>query len=140
MAGASRDVILPDSSAWIEYFRQTGSPLHLTLRGCLRRDAPIVVSEPVVVEILAGVRSSQDLRSKRAMLLSFPMVQVGGLDTWERAAAVQRACRAGGETVRSTMDCLIAATAIRHGATLLHGDRDFDVIARHTGLRIEPLV
>ncbi|MGZ5294241.1 MAG: PIN domain-containing protein [Actinomycetota bacterium] len=37
------------------------------------------------------------------------------------------------------MDCLIAAVAIREGATVLHADRDFDVIARHTDLRIEPL-
>lgn len=44
-----------------------------------------------------------------------------------------------GEPVRSGMDCLIAAVAIRDDATLLHADRDFDVIARHTELRIEPV-
>jgi predicted nucleic acid-binding protein len=139
MAGTARPVILPDSSAWIEYLRRTGSPLNVALRESLRRDADIAVSEPIVVEILAGARSRADLRSTRSLLLAFPMLQVGGLDTWERAAAVQRACRAGGESVRSMMDCLIAAVAIREGASLLHGDRDFDVIARHTGLRIEPL-
>jgi hypothetical protein len=32
--------------------------------------------------------------------------------------------------------CLIAAVAMRHGATLLHRDQDFEVIARHTPLRV----
>jgi hypothetical protein len=32
--------------------------------------------------------------------------------------------------VRSGVDCLIAACAIRHGLTVLHHDRDFDAIAR----------
>ncbi len=35
-------------------------------------------------------------------------------------------------------DCLIAAVAIRNGASVLHRDADFDVLARHTPLRIEP--
>ena len=36
-------------------------------------------------------------------------------------------------------DCLVAAPVIRAGASILHKDRDFDVIARHTELRIEPV-
>jgi predicted nucleic acid-binding protein len=34
---------------------------------------------------------------------------------------------------------VIAAVAIRAGATVLHTDRDFDAIARHTELRLEPV-
>ena len=37
------------------------------------------------------------------------------------------------------MDCLIAAVAIRESASVLHNDRDFDVIAQHTELQIHPL-
>ncbi|MEO8293634.1 MAG: PIN domain nuclease [Actinomycetota bacterium] len=132
-------MILPDSSAWIEGIRGTGSGVCRALERLLAAHADIVVTEPVVMELLAGTRSPGDFLATRRRLLAFPIVRVGGLDTWERAAAVHRACRTGGETVRSTTDCLIAAIAIREGASLLHGDRDFDVIARHTGLRIEPL-
>lgn len=64
---------------------------------------------------------------------------VGGLDTYERAAAIERACLRAGEPIRSGMDCLIAAVAIVNDATLLHSDRDFDAIARHTELRLEPV-
>jgi len=64
------------------------------------------------------------------------IARVFGLADHEAAAGIRRACRAGGETVRSTMDRLIAAVAIRERAHVLHRDRDFDVIARHTDLRL----
>jgi predicted nucleic acid-binding protein len=54
---------------------------------------------------------------------------------WPTAAALYRHCRARGETVRSTVDCLIAVVAMGHRATLLHRDPGFEVIARHTPLR-----
>ena len=41
-----------------------------------------------------------------------------------------------GETVRKLEDCLVATVALRHGATLLHRDHDFEVIARHAPLRV----
>jgi predicted nucleic acid-binding protein len=46
-----------------------------------------------------------------------------------------QACRRAGETVRSPIDCLIAAIAIRVGVPVLHGDGDFDVLSRYTPLR-----
>lgn len=55
---------------------------------------------------------------------------------FEDAALIQRVCRREGETVRSTMDCLIAAMAIRAERPLLARDRDYEVIARHVGLEL----
>lgn len=133
-------MILPDASAWIEEMRRTGSATHLTLRRLLEQGAPIAVTEPVLMELLAGARSDREVWSTRRRLLAFPMLRVQDLVTYERAATIHRACRRGGETVRSFVDCLIAAVAIREDATVLHADRDFDVIARHTELRIEPVV
>jgi predicted nucleic acid-binding protein len=132
-------VILADTSAWIEEFRKSDTPVQLAMRRALASGAEVVVTEPVIMELLAGTRSTQELRATRARLLAFPMVRVDDLETYERAAAVWRICRAAGHTVRDTMDCLIAAVAIREGASILHADRDFDVIARHTELRIEPV-
>jgi hypothetical protein len=54
----------------------------------------------------------------------------------ERAAALQRRCRAAGRTVRNMVDCLIAASAIRLGAPVLHADRDFDVLAALSDLQV----
>ncbi len=46
------------------------------------------------------------------------------------AVLLYRAAGDTGLTVRSGVDCLIAACAIRHGLTVLHHDRDFDALAR----------
>ena len=131
------DLILLDTSAFIELNRRTRSPTDRTAVRLLGSDA-VTITEPVVMEVLAGCRSQRAVREMRAKLLSFPMLRVGGLESYERAAAIHRTCRLRGETVRSFIDCLIAAIAIRENASVLHADRDFDVIARHTDLRIYP--
>ena len=132
-------MILPDSSAWIEGFRGTGSAVDLALTRLLDEAQDIAVTEPVIMELLAGARSKRELRTARARLLALPMLRVDDLVTYERASAVRRACRVAGEPVRNSIDCLIAAVAIREDASVLHADRDFDAIARHTDLRIAPL-
>jgi len=52
---------------------------------------------------------------------------------------VWRASARPGEPVRNEVDHPIAAVAIREGASVLHQDRDFNVIARHTELQLEPI-
>lgn len=131
-------MILADSSAWIEDLRRTGSPVHLAFRRALEDRSSLAVTEPVVMELLAGARSLDELQETRARLMVWPMLRVGGLATFEHAAAIWRTCRAAGDQVRDKTDCLIAAVAIREGASVLHADRDFDVIARHTSLVLEP--
>lgn len=133
-------MILPDTSAWVEFRRATGGPLDLTLTRLLDGGANIAVTEPVVMELLAGTRARHDLIETRQLLLNLPMLRVAGLDTYERAADIARICRLRGETIRRGFDCLVAAVAIREGATVLHADRDFDAIARCAPLRIEPLL
>ena len=132
-------MILPDTSAWVEELRKTGSSVHLSLRHHLDTGSDVAVTEPVIMELLAGARSKDELRATRKRMLAFPMLRVDNLVTYERAAVIWRLCRAAGEPVRNTMDCLIAAVAIREGASILHADRDFDAMARHAGLRVEPV-
>jgi predicted nucleic acid-binding protein len=52
------------------------------------------------------------------------------LRTHRHAARLYFDCRRQGFTPRSSIDCLIAQTAIEHRAALLHDDRDFDAIAK----------
>ncbi len=91
------------------------------------------------MELLAGAATAQELQAIRSRLLGFPMLRVGGLDTYERAAMVWRICRAAGEQLRNALDCVIAAVAMREDVSLLHADRDFEIIARHTPLQVEPV-
>jgi predicted nucleic acid-binding protein len=129
-------VILADTSAWVEYLRATGSPAHLRLRELIAGEGNLVTTEVVTMELLAGVPTAEEVTRLRRLLLRFQLLPVGGLADYEAAAALYRHCRARGETVRQLTDCLIAVVAMRHGATLLHRDHDFEVIARHTPLRV----
>jgi predicted nucleic acid-binding protein len=130
-------VILVDTSAWIELLRASGHPAHVTLRHHLARRAPIATTEPVIMELLAGVRGPREHARLRARLLALPRLAVRGLADFEAAAELYRACQAKGATVRRLIDCLIAAVAIREHASLLHNDRDFETLVRHTRLQVE---
>ena len=132
-------MILVDTSAWVEFLRKTGHPTHLTLKRLLQQHAPIATTEVVIMEVLAGAASNADYTCMRALLLALPRVRVRGLPDFENAVDLFRKCRAKGRTVRTLVDCLIAAVAIRERVSLLHNDRDFDVLARHSKLRIERL-
>jgi predicted nucleic acid-binding protein len=129
-------VILADTSAWVEYLRATGSPVHLRLRRLIADEGDLVTTEVVMMELLAGETTPEGVVRLRRLLGRFDLLAVEGLADYEAAAELHRRCRAGGETVRNLTDCLIAAVAVRHGAALLHRDQDFDVIARHTRLRV----
>jgi len=127
-------VILADTSAWVEYLRGTRSETHRALRSSIQSD-DLVVTEPVLMEVLAGALTDRQARSLRAAMLAFPIIPIQ-VDDYERAAAIHRTCRAAGRTIRDIVDCMVAAVAIRSDASVLHRDRDFDAIARHTELRI----
>jgi predicted nucleic acid-binding protein len=132
-------VIVVDTSAWAELFRRTGTAADRALRGFLRHPQDVAVTEVVVMELLAGARSSRHHRELRGFLLSFELLPLQGLHGFEHAAELYRMCRAGGETVRKLTDCLVATAAIEAGAPVLHADADFDRLARHTPLEVVPL-
>jgi predicted nucleic acid-binding protein len=127
-------VILIDTSAWIEFLRDTKSPV------CVRVDkllsGEIAICEPVRMEVLAGARDERHLRDLRRLLARAILIPTEATD-YEEAAALYRVCRRRGETVRKLIDCLIASIVIRTGSSILHFDTDFDVLARHSPLQID---
>lgn len=132
-------MIVVDTSAWIEYFRNSAHPVNHRVRALLASRAELAITEAVFMEMLGGVRSARTLDAIRSQLVGLPLLRLEGVDDFEQAAAIYRACRASGHTLRGQVDLLIAVPTIRHGASLLHNDRDFEVIARHSGLKLEPL-
>ena len=128
-------MILIDTSAWIEFLRDTGSAVCLRVEDLLGDE--IAICDPVRMEVLAGARSERHLKDLRRLLARASTIPVGPSD-YEEAAALYRLCRSRGDTVRKLMDCLIAAAAIRASASILHLDDDFDTLSRHTPLSIEP--
>ena len=129
-------MILVDTSAWVEFLRATGSGVHVEVRRLLADGAELWTTDVVVMEVLAGARDDGHLIRLRKLLGRCHHAPVKGLDDYESAAALFRACRRAGETVRALADCLIAAVALRGELAVLHADRDFDALARRAGLRI----
>lgn len=126
--------MIVDTSAWVEYLRGTGSPVHLTLRHAVESGAPLATPAPVLMELLAGCATEESATAIQRLLARFELLPVEGLADFEDAALIQRICRRSGETVRSMIDCLVAAVALREGRPLLARDRDFGVIARCVAL------
>jgi predicted nucleic acid-binding protein len=120
-------VIVPDSSAWIGYFRGVDSPTRLALRGAIRQRVA-VLCEPVWAEVMRGAREGRDRSAIEKAFAGLTMVPTTHED-WENAVTIGRLTQRRGVAVRSFMDCLIAGIAARTGATLLHDDVVFERIA-----------
>lgn len=130
-------MILVDTSAWIEYQRATGSAVDRRLTESIAAGEALATTGLVLLELLAGARDEQQARDLRRLLDRCRFLTLEEPSDHEAAAALYRACRREGTTIRRLVDCLIAGVAIRAGASLLHCDADFDVLARHAPLRIE---
>jgi len=125
-------VILVDTSAWIEFLRNTGS----AVCDCVDRslDEDLAVTDVIRMELLAGARDDGHLRDLRGLLARTTVLPTT-IGDHDQAAAMYRACRRNGETVRKVIDCLIAAVALRADVAVLHHDADFAALARHTAMR-----
>ena len=128
-------MILIDTSAWVEFLRDTGSVVCDRVEALLESD--IATCDVVRMEVLAGARDERHLRSLQRLLARAVVLPMGPAD-YDDAATLYRTCRREGETVRKLIDCLISAVALRSDVPILHNDVDFDVLGRHTELRIDP--
>ncbi len=126
-------MILIDTSAWVEFLRNTGSSACERVNLALEDD--FIICDAIRMEVLAGARTEQNLDSLRRLLAMATLIPTDSTH-YGLAAMLFRHCRSQGATVRKLIDCLIAAVAIRADIPILHYDRDFDVLARHTKLKI----
>lgn len=125
-------MILVDTSIWIETFRARNP---LRLEKVVDFDE-VVTCLPVVQEVLQGFRDERAFRLAREAMLALPTVESPlAVDVVEEAVGLFRTARRHGLTVRSSVDCLIAACALRHGLLVLHRDRDFALLARVSALQ-----
>lgn len=130
-------MILADTSAWVEYDRATGSTVDLRLAELIAAEAPVAVTEPVIMEVLAGARSDARESDLRRLLLRFHLYQFDAAADFEGAARIYRRCRHAGITPRGLVDCMIAAVAWRNRATLLAFDADLDRVATVIGIELD---
>ncbi len=123
---------LVDTSVWIEIFRK-GSRSSLD---ALVDFDDVVTCLPVMQEVLQGFRDERAFAVAHTAMRALPIVESPlSEDVFLQAADLYRSARRAGFTIRSGVDCLIAACALRHGLEVLHHDRDFTNLARVSALR-----
>ncbi len=128
-------MILIDTSAWIEYFRATGSAAAVEVRRLLSTEPDqVVMCEPIAMEILSGAVDDDRHAKLEQLVNGLPSLRIDDAVDFRSAAVIYRAARRAGQTIRSINDCLIAAVSIRYGVSIIHRDADFEVIAAITGL------
>jgi predicted nucleic acid-binding protein len=130
-------VILADTSAWVEFDRATGSKIDERLTALIRDGGPLAVTEPVIMEVMAGARSDDRESELRRLLLRFDLLRFDALADFDAAARIYRTCRRAGITPRGMVDCLIASVAHRHGASLLAADVDLGRVTGIVGINLD---
>lgn len=125
-------MILVDTSIWIDLFNnpRLKHPTNEKMK-------TFAVCPPVIQEIVQGISDPSQQGRMIHSILGFHCVgSPVKLEDYLLAADIFSTGRRKGLTIRSSVDCLIAAIAIQHKLPVLHKDRDFDLIARFTALQI----
>jgi predicted nucleic acid-binding protein len=125
-----------DTSVWIDFLNQRGTPQTVWLLGG-HENEPIGLTSLVLTEALQGIRLESRFQQALTHFRSIPVFNGVSPELAVLSAQNFRTLRSRGVTVRSTIDCLLATFCIVNGYGLLHNDRDFDAFERHLGLDVK---
>jgi predicted nucleic acid-binding protein len=131
--------MIVDTSVWIEFLSGPDSTASRWIADRIAAEATMIVPEVVLMELLVGTTDDKIAAVRRRFLQRFTVEPLAPVRDAEDAAAIHRRCRRGGNTVRSLIDCQVAAMALRLDLVVAHRDRDFEVIRTHCGLPTLPL-
>lgn len=128
-------MIVVDSSVWIDFFHGVSTPEVERLDGLLGV-TPLAIGDLILVEVMQGFRTDQDVATARQLFRSLALLpMLGGSNAWKAAENV-RQLRRKGITVRKTIDGIIATACIESNLPLLFSDRDFQPYVEHLGLEL----
>ena len=123
-------MILVDTSIWIELINgriRIDRAVYLRLATC----------GPVMQEVLQGLRPGLSSRRFQDAFMALPRISDPvGVELYLDAAEIYRLGRRQGLTIRSGVDCLIAAIALANHMPVWHNDRDFNEFAKFTALEV----
>jgi len=121
-------LVLVDTSAWIEFYKKDSadSDIGEQVQHLIREDR-IVTTEPVLLELAAGVRSLKKLKELRDTFSLFHLAQIGD-DIWHDATDNMFTLRRKGITIPA-IDVLIGTAAITYDLYLIHSDKHYQSMA-----------
>jgi len=128
-------MVIVDSTVWVDYLQGVQNPETKWLNTELERQR-LGLTDIILCEVLQGVRDDLAAKEVEKELAKFELFETGGVALAREAARNYRALRSRGQTVRKTIDCLIATFCLRQRHALLHRDRDFDPFERFLELSV----
>ena len=128
-------MILVDTSAWVEYFRNGVPSIVRKVEECLREE-DVAIGDLIYCEIMQGIYSESQRKEVEELLLALPRFEMVGFEIANKSAANYRLLRSKGITIRKTIDVMIGTFCVEHDLPLIHHDRDFDLMAKSLGLKI----
>ena len=132
-------MILVDTSALIPYLRGRETAASALLERLVSEEVEIALTPEIVQEVLQGARDEKEWRTlKRYLVGQRVLAAADPLRSHVEAARIYYECRRRGLTVRSTIDCIVAQTALERDIPLLHDDRDYDAVQRVRPLKTLP--
>ena len=121
---------LVDTSVWIDFLRNKTSAASAFTRRLLSADVLVGITEHIYLEILQGASNESSFQTLSEYFSGQRFYAFeNSRESYAEAAHLYMACRQRGVTIRSSMDCLIAQTALEHDLVLIHQDRDFLALA-----------
>jgi predicted nucleic acid-binding protein len=127
-------MVIVDTSAWIEFFRNSASPVVHQVDTCLEKNL-VGIGDLIFCEIVQGIKLKQERDRVSSLLLSLPRYDMVGFRIAKKAASNYRLLQSKGLTIRKTIDVIIGTFCAENGFTLIHNDRDFDAMASAINLR-----
>lgn len=125
-------MLLIDTSVWMKLFRDDSADFKQSLVKTINNQ-DYYLSRFSQTELLQGCLDEQEWSTLNSYLETQDYLDPS-TESWTVAARIYYNLRRQGITVRNTIDCCIAASAIEHNLLLLHIDRDFEAIAQETSL------
>ena len=122
-------MVLVDTSVLINYLKGVEDSYSSALQLLIDNKVPFGINPFILQEILLGARSMKEYSILEKALESLHLYQLKNEDSYKEAAKIMIKCRNSGVTLRNTIDCLIAQTAIENEVMLLCNDRDFTNMA-----------
>ena len=124
-------MILVDTSVIINYLKDRKNEAVKQFEYILEKSLPYGINTFIYQEILQGAKTDKEYNLLKVYFETIPLYYLKyGKESYEQAALINIRCRQNGITIRSTIDLLIAETAIENNVYLLHDDNDFINIAK----------
>lgn len=130
-------MVLVDTSVLIDYLRGAENAGVVLFQQILDNAIPFGLSQLTYLEVLQGARTEKDFKTVKSYLETHRFFGLQDeKESYAAAARIYFDCRKKGIMINSTIDCLIAQTAIENDLALLHNDADFDRMRKAAPLKI----